>query len=62
VLITTNDSRIRLVNVADGKTIQKYKGHLNDEYMIRATFEEIYDLIISASDDGFVYVWKKLNS
>ena len=60
-MVTTNDSSIRLVNVNDGKIIQKYKGITNDEYMIRATFEEIYDLIICASDDGYVYVWKKIN-
>jgi len=59
-LITTNDSSIRLVNINDGKVIQKYKGLTNDEFMIRSSFEEIYDLIISASDDGCVYVWKKL--
>jgi len=29
--------------------------------MIRASFEEIYDLVISSSDDGNVFVWKKLN-
>lgn len=29
--------------------------------MIRAFFEEIYDLVISASDDGYVYVWKKID-
>lgn len=61
-LITTNDSSIRLVNINDGKTIQKYKGLSNDELMIRASFEEIYDLVISASNDGNVYVWKKLNA
>ena len=49
------------MNTNDGKTIQKYKGLNNDEFMIRASFEEIYDLIISASDDGYVNVWKKLN-
>ena len=61
VLITTNDSSVRLVNVNDGKVIQKYKGLKNEEYMIRASFEEIYDLIISASDDGYTYIWKKIN-
>jgi hypothetical protein len=61
VLITTNDSSIRLVDINDGKQIQKYKGLKNDDYMIRASFEEIYDLVISASDDGYVYVWKKVN-
>lgn len=27
--------------------------------MIRASFEEIYDLVISASDDGNTCIWKK---
>jgi WD40 repeat protein len=60
-LITTNDSRIRLVNVSDGKMIHKYKAHLNEEYMIRAFSDDTNDLIISASEDGFVYIWNRLN-
>jgi hypothetical protein len=61
ILASTNDSSIRLLNIFDGKMIQKYKGLINEEHMTRACFEEIYDLIISSSDDGFVYVWKKIN-
>lgn len=60
-LITTNDSRIRLVNIADGKVIYKYKGHKNEEFMIRAYSDEMKDLIISASEDGLCYVWNKAN-
>ena len=60
-LITSNDSRIRLVNISDGKMIQKYKGHTNNEFMIRCFSEDSHDLIISSSEDGFVYVWPKFN-
>lgn len=56
-IITTNDSRIRLINGYDGKSIKKFKGHLNDESLIRANYEEIYGMIICASDDGYVYLW-----
>ncbi len=59
ILATTNDSSIRLVNASDGKTIQKYKGLINDKTILRAFYEEIYDLVICSSDDGYVYVWKK---
>ncbi len=58
-LITTNDSSIRMVNIATGKTLQKYKGLKNDDYMIRAVYEELFDLVISASDDSYVYIWKE---
>jgi WD40 repeat protein len=60
-LVTTNDSRIRLVNISDGKMIQKYKGHLNEEYMIRAFVEDSNDMVISASEDGNVLTWTKFN-
>ncbi len=60
-LITTNDSRMRLANISDGKIISKYKSHSNDEYMIRAFPDYLNDLIISASQDGNVFVWNKNN-
>jgi WD40 repeat protein len=40
-LITTNDSRIRLINISDGKMIHKYKGLVNEEFMIRAYNEYV---------------------
>jgi len=62
ILLTTNDSRVRLVCSVDGKMIQKYKGLTNLEYPIRANYDEVNDLVISASDDGLVYIWKRINS
>jgi hypothetical protein len=41
--------------------IQKYKGLKNEEYMIRANYEETNELVITASEDGFVYIWNKIN-
>lgn len=29
--------------------------------MIRAYIDELHDIVISASEDGFVYLWNKLN-
>ena len=62
ILVTTNDSRIRLVNSSDGKIIQKYRGCTNFEHPIRAKYDQMNDVVISASDDGYVYFWKKINS
>ena len=61
VLITTNDCRIRLVNISDGKTIQKYKGLQNEEFMIRSFPDDNNELVISASEDGNVYIWDLMN-
>jgi WD40 repeat protein len=67
-LISTNDSRIRFVNMSDGKMIHKYKGLLNEESMIRAYYEyvfinfrEIHELVICASADGMCYIWNLYN-
>jgi hypothetical protein len=60
-LITTNDSRIRLINISDGKLIHKYKGLQNEESMIRASIEEGKDMIVAASEDGYNYIWHKFN-
>jgi len=38
--------------------IAKYKGHTNDEYSLKADMSEDENLIVSPSEDGFVYVWR----
>lgn len=55
LLITSNDSRVRLY---DGYTLRcKYKGHTNRNTQIRASFSPDGDYITCGSDDGWVYVW-----
>lgn len=57
LLITSNDSRIRLY---DGLRLQcKYKGHSNRNTQIRASFSADGSSIICGSDDGHVYIWSK---
>ena len=64
VFVTTNDSRMRIVNVEgqyfakDIKQI-KFKGHVNDSLPIRATISEDQEYILWGSEDGYVYVWRK---
>lgn len=38
ILVTSNDSRIRLFNVADQSLVYKYKGAVNSSRQIKATF------------------------
>lgn len=64
ILVTTNDSRIRIVSVegglvgADAKQL-KFKGHKNDNLQIKAEFSEDMDFIIWGSECGYVYIWNK---
>ena len=57
ILVTTNDNRIRILNVYDGSVIQKFRGHKNTEGMLRCTYCENYDIIISPSEDKYIYLW-----
>ncbi|KAK9850113.1 hypothetical protein WJX84_008956 [Apatococcus fuscideae] len=55
LLVTSNDSRIRLY---EGYTLKrKFKGHQNRTTQIRASMGVSADFLICGSDDGWVYVW-----
>ena len=57
ILVTTNDNRIRIININDGSVLQKFKGHKNTEGMLKCDFCENYEIIISPSEDKYVYLW-----
>ena len=56
-IISTNDSRIRYMNINDGSLIKKFKGHINEQGIIKVTYDDNYNIIISASENEFVYLW-----
>jgi WD40 repeat protein len=58
LLITTNDSRLRLYQTEDYSMLCKYKGLTNDHMQIKATFSEDGEYVISGSENGNVYIWK----
>lgn len=55
LLVTTNDSRIRLYHTADKMIEAKYAGHENMSSQIRASFSDDGRWIISGSEDRNVY-------
>ena len=61
-LVTTSDSRIRLVSMDTGKMLYKYKGHQNLNSMIRSSTDLLNDVLISGSEDNFCYVWDLFNT
>ncbi|KAK4801788.1 hypothetical protein SAY86_022275 [Trapa natans] len=56
VLITSADSRVRIVEGAD--ITQKFRGFKNTSSQIAASFTQDGKYIVSASEDSNVYVWK----
>jgi WD40 repeat protein len=57
VLISTNDSRIRLYRVQDLRIVSKYVGHSCTWNHIRAGFSDDFCYVITASEDRLVYIW-----
>ncbi|MGH0130439.1 UNVERIFIED_CONTAM: hypothetical protein FKN15_001651 [Acipenser sinensis] len=57
ILVTSNDSRIRLYDLRDLSLSMKYKGYVNSSSQIKASFSHNYSYIISGSEDRYVYIW-----
>ncbi|XP_020601484.1 WD repeat-containing protein 44-like [Orbicella faveolata] len=58
VLITSNDSRIRLYDLKDNSLNCKYKGCVNSSSQIKASFSHDGQYVICGSEDHFVYIWR----
>lgn len=62
LLVTTNDSRIRLLSVADYFQLGKFKSsrYVNTHMQIKASFSEDNKYIIAGSQDGHVFIWNSI--
>lgn len=61
LVVTTNDSRIRLVNMEDYSVECKYKSTLkNEDMQIKASLSEDGKYIICGSELGIVYIWSTI--
>lgn len=57
LLITSNDSRVRLYNLRDKALEMKFKGNENSSSQIHARFSDDARHIICGSEDKKVYIW-----
>lgn len=57
ILVTSNDSRVRVYNLRDKGLEVKLKGNENSYSQIRASFSEDAKYIICGSEDRKVYIW-----
>ena len=57
LLITSNDSRIRLYNLRDRSLEIKFRGNENTSSQIHASFSDDGKYVICGSEDRKVYIW-----
>ncbi|XP_065372034.1 WD repeat-containing protein 44 isoform X3 [Calliphora vicina] len=58
ILVTSNDSRVRLYDLRDLNLSCKYKGYLNASSQIKASFSHDGKYIIAGSENQCIYIWK----
>lgn len=58
ILVTTNDSRIRLYDLRDLSLACKYKGHTNISSQIKASVSQDNKFIVCGSENSSFYIWK----
>lgn len=58
ILVTSNDSRIRLYDLRDLSLSCKYKGYVNISSQIKASFSHDGKYIVSGSENQCIYIWK----
>uniref|UniRef100_A0A7R9YF60 Anaphase-promoting complex subunit 4 WD40 domain-containing protein n=2 Tax=Pinguiococcus pyrenoidosus TaxID=172671 RepID=A0A7R9YF60_9STRA len=57
LLVSTNDNRLRLYDTGSFNQVGKFKGFTCEDLQLRASFSSNGSQIISASEDGKIYVW-----
>lgn len=57
VLVTSNDSRVRLYNLKDKTLEMKFRGHENTCSQINASFSDDANYVICGSEDRKSYIW-----
>lgn len=58
ILVTTNDSRLRLYDLRDLSLTCKYKGCVNQSSQIRASISHDHRYIICGSENNSFYIWR----
>ncbi|KAI8367555.1 WD40-repeat-containing domain protein [Radiomyces spectabilis] len=60
VLVSSLDSTIRLMDKANGRLLNEFKGHKHTEYKLQSTMTNTDAYAMSGSEDGNIMVWDVL--
>lgn len=61
MLVTTLDSRVRLMDTTSGKMLNEFVGHTNEAYRCRACFGHGEATVICGDEKGMVWAWDLLD-
>merc|ERR1712203_1340586 len=62
ILVSTNESMIKLIDSYNGATLQSFTGHLNSKNLpLEASFSPDSQFVISGSTDGRIHIWNAEN-
>lgn len=59
ILISSNDSTVRLLDAQNYSVLSQYSGARNEDELNKLSFEGVSDTILISSEDHKVYLWKK---
>lgn len=62
ILVTTNDSNIRLIDLNLNNLMTRFKGIHNDGRSVVASLSDDSNFVISGSEDHYFYVWRNDHS
>ncbi|KAF4119822.1 WD repeat-containing protein 44 [Geosmithia morbida] len=62
VLISSNDSRVRIYNMRTRMLENKFRGHVNQSSQIHARFSEGGEYVVCGSEDRKAYIWSPDNT
>ena len=57
MLVSTTDDTVRLFDKSTGELLQEFKSHKNSNYRIDSVLNDGDQLVLSGSENGFVYAW-----
>jgi mitogen-activated protein kinase organizer 1 len=58
MLVSTLDSRIRLLDATNGTLLNEYKGHLNKSYRIKSCMSLGEATVLAGDENGRIWEWR----